>query len=115
MRKIAPVSLTLSAIILGAALVASGQVQSPKDMQQKLDQELANTKRSASESASGTGKSAGDVSSDAERKVEDLTIQHNLKIGASHSGWGCRCSKLILGVDECLSGKRPESVYILSR
>ena len=75
-RQLAPVSLTLSAIILGTALVAAGQALSPKDMQQKLDQEMANTKRSASESASGTRQSADDVASDAERKMEEAAIQH---------------------------------------
>jgi len=44
-------------------------------MQQKLDQELANTKRFATESNSSTRQGASNVQSEAERKMEDLAAQ----------------------------------------
>ncbi len=76
MSKITPVILTVGAIIGCAAATASGQALSPSDMQQKLDQEMANARRAASESSSSTRRNANDVTTDAERKMDDLATQH---------------------------------------
>ena len=56
--------------------VALGVVPSAGDMQQKLDQEMANAKRSASESSSNARQGAANVKSEAERKMEDTAAQH---------------------------------------
>ena len=75
MCKTVSVLLTASTIVLGVALVASGQVPSPGDMQQKLDQEMANAKRSA-ESTSSARQAASDKKSEAEQKMSDTAAQH---------------------------------------
>jgi len=62
--------------LFGSALLVSAQVPSAADMQQKLDQELANTKRSATESTSKARESASDVKSAAEQKMSDTAAQH---------------------------------------
>ncbi|MBU6432556.1 MAG: hypothetical protein KGS09_07480 [Nitrospirae bacterium] len=63
--------------LIGMATLCSAQGQpQPGDMQQKLEQELANTKRSATESSSGASQSASDVKSAAEKKMEDTAAQH---------------------------------------
>ena len=76
MRNAMFVSLTLCTLIIGSAPVASAQVPSSGDMQQKLDQELANTKRSATESSSSARQGAGNVKSEAEGKLEETEAQH---------------------------------------
>lgn len=70
--------LTVSLVsLIGMATIcfAQGQPQ-PADMQQKLEQELANTKRAATESSSSARQSAIDVKSAAERKLEETAAQH---------------------------------------
>lgn len=76
MRHAMLVSLTLCTLIIGSALVVSAQVPSAGDMQQKLDQEMANAKRSATESSSSARQGAGNVKSEAERKMEETAAQH---------------------------------------
>ncbi|MCS6293626.1 MAG: hypothetical protein H8J66_11185 [Nitrospira sp.] len=76
MRNAIFVSLALCTLVIGSALVASAQVPSAGDMQQKLDQEMANAKRSATESSSSARQEAGNVKSEAERKLEETTAQH---------------------------------------
>lgn len=68
-------SLAMS-VVFSSALVVSAQAPSAGDMQQKLDQELANTKRSAAESTSNARQSASDVKSAAEQKMNDTAAQH---------------------------------------
>lgn len=67
--------LTISLIGMATLCSAEGPPQ-PGDMQQKLEQELANTKRAATESSSGASQSASDVKSAAEKKMEDTAAQH---------------------------------------
>ena len=63
--------------LIGMATLCSAQgLPQPGDMQQKLEQELANTKRSATESSSGARRSSSDVKSAAEKKMEDTAAQH---------------------------------------
>jgi len=76
MRHAILVSLTLFTLVIGAALVASAQVPSAGDMQQKLDQEMANAKRSATESSSSARQGASNVKTEAERKMEETAAQH---------------------------------------
>lgn len=76
MRSAILVSLTLSTLVAGSALVASAQVPSAGDVQQKLDQEMANAKRSATESSSSVRQGAGNVKSEAEWKMEETVAQH---------------------------------------
>jgi len=76
MRHAILVFLTLCTLVIESALVASAQVPSAGDMQQKLDQELANAKRSATESSSSARQGAGNVKSEAERKMEETAAQH---------------------------------------
>jgi hypothetical protein len=76
MRNAILVSLTLCTLVIGSALVASAQVPSAGDMQQKIDQEMANAKRSATESSSSARQGAGNVKSEAERKMEETAAQH---------------------------------------
>lgn len=65
-----------TSVVFGSALMVSAQAPSAGDMQQKLDQELANTKRSAAESTSNARQSASDVKSAAEQKMNDTAAQH---------------------------------------
>lgn len=76
MRHAILVSLTVCGLINGSVLVSSAQVPSAGDMQQKLDQEMANAKRSATESSSSARQGAGNVKSEAERKMEEAAAQH---------------------------------------
>ncbi len=76
MRNAILISLSLCAFVVGTASVVSAQVPSAGDMQQKLDQEMANARRSASESSSSARQGVGNVKSEAERKMEDTTAQH---------------------------------------
>jgi F0F1-type ATP synthase membrane subunit b/b' len=76
MRQKVSVLFTMSTVLLGSALVASGQVPSSSDMQQKLDQEMANSRRSASESVSSSRQGAGNMKSEAEKKMEETAAQH---------------------------------------
>lgn len=69
-------SLLAVSLLFGSALLVSAQVPSAGDMQQKLDQEMANAKRSATESSSAARQGAGNVKSEAERKMEETTAQH---------------------------------------
>ena len=62
--------------LTGCASVALAQAPSAGDMQQRLDQELANTKRSASESVVGTRQGANSAKAEAERKMEETASQH---------------------------------------
>ena len=66
----------MSIVWLGSALGALGQAPSAGDMQQKLDQEMTNARRSASESSSSAQQSVGNVKSEAEKKMEDAAAQH---------------------------------------
>lgn len=70
--------LTISLVsLIGLATLCSAQGQpQPGDMQQQLEQELANTKRSATESSTGARQNASDVKSAAEKKMEDTAAQH---------------------------------------
>lgn len=70
------VTLTMSMMVLGLSSVVFGQAPSPSDMQQKLDQELANAKRSATESSSSARQAASDKKSEAEQKMSDMAAQH---------------------------------------
>lgn len=63
-------------VVFGSALLVSAQVPSASDMQQKLDQEMANAKRSASEPSSNARQGASNAKSEAERKMEDAAAQH---------------------------------------
>lgn len=63
-------------VLAGSALPAFAQIPSAGDMQQKLDQEMANAKRSAAESSSAARQGAGNVKSEAERKMEETAAQH---------------------------------------
>lgn len=76
MRHAIYVSLTLCALVLGSAFVASAEVPSAGDMQQKLDQEMANAKRSATESSSSVRQGASNIKTEAERKMEETAAQH---------------------------------------
>lgn len=69
-------SVLIVALVMGSALVAVAQAPSAADMQQKLDQEMANAKRSATESTSAARQGASNVKSEAERKMEETAAQH---------------------------------------
>ncbi len=69
-------SLLAVSLLFGSAPLVSAQVPSAGDMQQKLDQEMANAKRSATESSSAARQGAGNVKSEAERKMEETAAQH---------------------------------------
>lgn len=69
-------SLLAVSLLFGSAPLVSAQVSSAGDMQQKLDQEMANAKRSATESSSAVRQEAGNVKSEAERKMEETAAQH---------------------------------------
>ena len=69
-------SVLAVSVLFGSVLMVSAQAPSASDMQQKLDQELANTKRSATESTSKARESASDVKSAAEQKMNDTAAQH---------------------------------------
>jgi F0F1-type ATP synthase membrane subunit b/b' len=78
MKHIAVGAVTaLFVVSLGSTVLA--QVPSAGDMQQKLDQEMANAKRSASESSSAARQGAANVKSEAERKMEDTAVQHKVQ------------------------------------
>ncbi len=68
--------LLAAGVLLGSAFPVFAQVPSAGDMQQKLDQEMANAKRSATESSSTARQGAGHVKSEAERKMEETAAQH---------------------------------------
>lgn len=68
-------TICLASVGMATPCFAQGLPQSG-DMQQKLEQEMANTKRSATESFSGARQSASDVKSAAEKKMEDTAAQH---------------------------------------
>jgi hypothetical protein len=70
--------LTISlASLIGMATLCSAQgLPQPGDMQQKLEQEMANTKRFATESSSGACQNASDVKSAAEWKMSETAAQH---------------------------------------
>ena len=51
--------------------MASAQVPSAGDMQQKFDQKMTNAKRSATESLSSARQGAGNLKSEAERKMTE--------------------------------------------
>ncbi|MEQ1795182.1 MAG: hypothetical protein ABL970_13440 [Nitrospira sp.] len=70
------ISALAVSVVFGSVLMVFAQVPSAGDMQQKLDQELANTKRSATESTSSARQSASDVKSAAEQKMNDTAAQH---------------------------------------
>jgi F0F1-type ATP synthase membrane subunit b/b' len=76
MRQTAVVLSTLSTVVLGSALMALAQVPSAGDMQQRLDQEMANARRSASESSPSAKQHADGMKSEAEKKMEDTATQH---------------------------------------
>ncbi len=69
-------ALATAVFMFGTVFVVSAQVPSSGDMQQKLDQEMANAKRSASESPSNARQGASHMKSEAERKMEDEAAQH---------------------------------------
>ena len=68
-------TISLVSLIGMATLCSAEGPPQPGDMQQKLEQELANTKRSATESSSGARQSASDVKSVAEKNMEDTPAQ----------------------------------------
>lgn len=70
------ITISLASLIGMATLCSAQGLPQPGDMQQKLEQEMANTKRSATESSSGARQSASDVKSAAEKKMEDTAAQH---------------------------------------
>lgn len=76
MRRSMSVMLTMSMMVLGLSPIVFGQALSAGDMQQKLDQEMANAKRSATESSSSTRQAASDKKSEAEQKMSDMAAQH---------------------------------------
>ena len=76
MRKSVSMMLTMSMMVLGFSPVVFGQAPSPSDMQQKLDQEMANAKRSTTESSSSARQAASDKRSEAEQKMGDMAAQH---------------------------------------
>lgn len=69
-------SLLAVSVVFGSVLLVSAQIPSAGDMQQKLDQEMANAKRSATESSSAARQGSGNVKSEAERKMEETAAQH---------------------------------------
>lgn len=69
-------SLSLFVLVIGSSVAVSAQVPSAGDMQQRLDQEMANAKRSATESSSSARQGASNVKSEAERKMEETAAQH---------------------------------------
>jgi F0F1-type ATP synthase membrane subunit b/b' len=76
MRRSISIMLTMSMMVLGLSPVVFGQAPSAGDMQQKLDQEMANAKRSATESSSSARQAASDKKSEAEQKMSDMAAQH---------------------------------------
>lgn len=76
MRTPMSVMLMMSMMVLGWSPVVFGQTPSASDMQQKLDQEMANAKRSATESTSSARQAASDKKSEAEQKMNDTAAQH---------------------------------------
>lgn len=76
MRNTIMVSLPAMAFVVGSVLVVGAQVPSAADMQQKLDQEMTNSKRSATESTSNARQEASDKKSEAEQKMNDMAAQH---------------------------------------
>jgi hypothetical protein len=73
-----PITLyaVMAVVVMGGGGTAFAQVPSAGDMQQRLDQEMANAKRSATESTSNVRQGAGNVKSEAERKMEETAAQH---------------------------------------
>lgn len=59
-----------------AALCSAQGLPQPGDMQQKLEQEMATTKRSATESSSSARQNASDVKSVAEQRMSETAAQH---------------------------------------
>lgn len=76
MRNAILVCTCIVAMLGASACLVSAQVPSAGDMQQKLDQEMANAKRSASESSSNTRQGASNMKTEAERKMDDEAAQH---------------------------------------
>ncbi len=76
MTKKMAVGLATAVFVCGGVLGLSAQVPSASDMQQKLDQEMSNAKRSASESSTSARQGASNMKSEAERKMEEEAAQH---------------------------------------
>lgn len=76
MRNAIVVSLSAMAFVVGSVLAADAQVPSAADMQQKLDQEMANSQRSATESTTSARQAASGKKSEAEQKMNDMAAQH---------------------------------------
>ncbi len=68
--------LLTASIVLGVGTIAFAQAPSAGDMQQKLDQEMTNARRSANDSVSSAQQGASRAKSEAERKMEDTTNEH---------------------------------------
>lgn len=66
------VGAAAATFVLTSALSVSAQVPSAGDMQQKLDQEMAKARRSANESSSSAQQGGSNVTSEAEKKMEDI-------------------------------------------
>lgn len=62
--------------VLGSALMVAAQGPSAGDMQQRLEQEMAATKRSATDSTSSARQAASDKKSEAEQKMNETAAQH---------------------------------------
>lgn len=76
MRQAFTVPLSVAAFMMSSTLLVSAQVPSAGDMQQKLEQEMSNAKRSAGESTSSARQGAGSMKSEAEKKMEETAAQH---------------------------------------
>ncbi|HLZ34269.1 MAG TPA: hypothetical protein VKP13_09635 [Nitrospira sp.] len=61
--------------LFAGALLAQG-IPQPGDMQQRLEQEMTQTKRAAGESAAGASQSSKEMKSEAEKKMEDTAGLH---------------------------------------
>jgi hypothetical protein len=74
-RITAATTITAAFLLFSGPVFAQG-VPQPGDMQQRLEQEMSQTKRATSETAAGTRQRSGEMKSEAEKKMEDTAGQH---------------------------------------
>ncbi len=74
-RSIAAIAV-IAACLFALSSSVTAQVTQPGDMQQRLEQEMTNTKRSAADSSASAGQNAPNMKSEAEKKMEDTARQH---------------------------------------
>jgi hypothetical protein len=74
-RETLPSTIVASFLLFAGPVFAQG-IPQPGDMQQRLEQEMSQTKRATSESAAGARRSSQEMESEAEKKMEDTARQH---------------------------------------